>query len=256
MLAKERQDEIVERVNTEGSVRVKELSERYGVTEDSIRKDLTLLERKGLLKKTYGGAVRVRVNSHDLYVSARRDQHLEEKRTIARKAFSLLRKGELLYLDISTANLELARLILDADLPVTIITSMIDILMLFHAAGASRSTKLIFIGGVYSPEHGGFVDTLASQEIARYHVDRAFLGVVGVDAGENRVETYQAEDGMTKQVIMRSADRTYMLLESRKLGSAGNYQYARISDFTGAITEKDPKELGESLTGRYPIEWI
>lgn len=57
MFAEERQNQIVALVNKNGSVRVKELSEKYQVTEDSIRKDLTFLEKKGLLKKTYGGAM-------------------------------------------------------------------------------------------------------------------------------------------------------------------------------------------------------
>ena len=60
MLAKERQNAIVEEVNINGSVLVKELARKYEVTEDSIRKDLTLLEKNGLLKKTYGGAMWIR----------------------------------------------------------------------------------------------------------------------------------------------------------------------------------------------------
>ena len=71
MLASERHEKIVEILNREGSVLVKDLSKKFDVTQDSIRKDLTILERKGLLKKTYGGAVKVRTNIHDLYVSQR-----------------------------------------------------------------------------------------------------------------------------------------------------------------------------------------
>ena len=65
MFAEERQNMIAAMVNKNGSVRVKDLSEQFQVTEDSIRKDLTLLEKKGLLKKAYGGAVKKRVNVHD-----------------------------------------------------------------------------------------------------------------------------------------------------------------------------------------------
>ena len=65
MLASERHEKIVEILNREGSVLVKDLSKKFDVTQDSIRKDLTILERKGLLKKTYGGAVEVRTNIHD-----------------------------------------------------------------------------------------------------------------------------------------------------------------------------------------------
>ena len=75
MLARERQNKIVEMVNANGSVLVKELSEMFEVTEDSIRKDLSLLEKKELLKKTYGGAVRNRailMNSMFLNVKEKR----------------------------------------------------------------------------------------------------------------------------------------------------------------------------------------
>ena len=83
MLARERQNKIVEMVNANGSVLVKELSEMFEVTEDSIRKDLSLLEKKELLKKTYGGAVRNRVNTHELYVSQRKGKNVEEKKKIS-----------------------------------------------------------------------------------------------------------------------------------------------------------------------------
>ena len=105
MLARERQNKIVEMVNTEGSVLVKELSELFDVTEDSIRKDLSLLEKKGLLNKTYGGAVKNRVNTHELYVSQRKGKNVEEKKEIARKDFELIEEGDLIFLDISTINI-------------------------------------------------------------------------------------------------------------------------------------------------------
>ena len=86
MLAGERHDQIVEQVNERGSVLVKDLSEQFGVTEDSIRKDLTMLERKGLLKKAYGGAVKIRENPHERYASQRRGKNLAQKTAIAKKA--------------------------------------------------------------------------------------------------------------------------------------------------------------------------
>ena len=69
VFAQERQESIVSQVNAEGSVRVKDLSLKFEVTEDCIRKDLALLEKKGLLKKAYGGAVSVR--SHSIILQAR-----------------------------------------------------------------------------------------------------------------------------------------------------------------------------------------
>ena len=90
MLAGERHDQIVSQVNDKGSVLVKDLSSEFGVTEDSIRKDLTMLEKKGLLKKAYGGAVKIRNNPHERYVAQRKGKNLECKMTIAKKAMELM----------------------------------------------------------------------------------------------------------------------------------------------------------------------
>ncbi len=123
MLAQERQNEIAARVNTYGSVTVKDLAKEFRVTEDSIRKDLTLLEKKGLLKKTYGGAMKVRVNEHDFFVSDRMDKHLEEKKRIAEKAAGLIENGDMIFLDISTSNIELARILIKEDREITVVTT-------------------------------------------------------------------------------------------------------------------------------------
>ena len=144
MLARERQNKIIEMVNSNGSVLVKELSELFKVTEDSIRKDLTLLERKGFLKKTYGGAVKNRVNTHELYVSQRKGKNVKEKREIAKKAFDLIEEGDVVFLDISTINIELIKLIVEADLKITVVTNMIDVMLSFTAPS---ETNLIFVGG-------------------------------------------------------------------------------------------------------------
>ena len=144
MLAKERQNRIVELVNENGSVLVKELSEQFEVTEDSIRKDLSLLEKKGLLKKTYGGAMRNRVNTHERYVSQRKGKNIKEKQDIARKAFELIEEGDVIFLDISTINIELIKLIVEANLNITVVTNMIDIMLNFTA---ESEVNLLFVGG-------------------------------------------------------------------------------------------------------------
>ena len=124
MFAEERHEQIVALVNRNGSVRVKELSELFQITEDSIRKDLTILERKGLLKKTYGRAMRKRVNLHDLNVSQRKDRNTQAKQMIASKAMKLIKDDDMVFLDISTANLELARLIVKSTLNIIVVTNM------------------------------------------------------------------------------------------------------------------------------------
>ena len=225
MLARERQNTIVEIVNREGSVRVKNLRKKFGVTEDSIRKDLAHLEKDGMLKKTYGGAVRVRTNSHDRYVSQRIGKNVEEKRVIAKRAYEIIQDGDVIFLDISTINIELVKLIVEADRPVTVVTNMID-------------TKLIFLGGKLNRGRDGFVGTITNRNISNYQFDKAFMGVVGIEVNRNRVYTYDTEDALTKKSVMEVSNECYMLMEREKLSKDGNYKYAGIDEFTGLIMEE------------------
>jgi len=253
MFAEERQEMIVALVNKDGSVRVKELSERFQVTEDSIRKDLTLLEKKGLLKKTYGGAVKRRINVHDMPVSQRKDKNILSKQIIAEHAMKLIHNGNVIFLDISTANLELAKLLSKSLLNITIVTNMIDIMLEFINPG---TIKLIFLGGTFEKENSGFVGSITIEQIKQYRFDLAFLGVVGVDVFENVVDTYDVEDGLTKNVVLDVSKKTYMMLESRKFNMDGTYKYARIDEFTGGVLDTGPPEDLREKLAEYDIEWI
>lgn len=239
MLARERQNKIVEMVNIEGSVLVKELSELFDVTEDSIRKDLSLLEKKGLLKKTYGGAVKNRVNTHELYVSQRKGKNVEEKKEIARKAFELIEEGDVIFLDISTINIELIKLIVEANLKITVVTNMIDVMLSFTAPS---DTNLVFIGGKLNKGRDGFIGSYTNKQIGEFNFDKAFMGTVGVDLERNKVYTYVTDDALTKKTIMDYSEVCYMIMESRKFSREGNYRFANVDDFDGVILEEEPEE--------------
>lgn len=253
MLARERQNTIVEIVNREGSVRVKNLSKKFGVTENSIRKDLAHLEKDGMLKKTYGGAVRVRTNSHDRYVSQRIGKNVEEKRVIAKRAYEIIQDGDVIFLDISTINIELVKLIVEADRPVTVVTNMIDaILIMLHEK--DTKTKLIFLGGKLNRGRDGFVGTITNRNISNYQFDKAFMGVVGIEVNRNRVYTYDTEDALTKKSVMEVSNECYMLMEREKLSKDGNYKYAGIDEFTGLIMEESVEGTIMSKLKSYNID--
>lgn len=253
MFAEERQNMIAAMVNKNGSVRVKDLSEQFRVTEDSIRKDLTLLEKKGMLKKTYGGAVKKRINVHDLDVSQRKDKNIEIKQIIAQKAMGLIKDGDMVFLDISTSNLELAKLLAKSMLDITVVTNMIDVMLELTAA---TTVKLIFLGGTFSRGRDGFVGSVTISQITNYRFDLAFIGIVGVDLLDNSVAAYMADDGLTKHTVLNNSRRGYMMLETRKFNMDGTYKYAKIDDFTGAIMETAPPEELMEQMNEYGIEWI
>ena len=129
MFLEERQEAILNLLSRDGKVRVKDLSEMFKVTEDCIRKDLGALEKQGKLKRTYGGAVVRRENLHMLEVSKHRNTDVEAKRRIAQAAVKLIHEKDMVFLDISTSNLAIAELLVKTDREMTVVTNMIDILV-------------------------------------------------------------------------------------------------------------------------------
>lgn len=214
MLPEERQNMIVKIVNETGSASVKELALRFAVTEDSIRKDLSTLGKKGLVRKTYGGALKVDDELSEHYVSQRREKYIPDKQKIAKKVLRMLKDGDLIFLDISTTNIELAKLLRTSGLTLTVVTNMVDVMLTMTG---DEYNNLIFIGGNFSEGKDGFVGAISNREISKYHFDKAFLGVVGVDIEKNTVMTYTPEDASTKEIILKNSKESYMLLETRKL---------------------------------------
>lgn len=239
MLAQERLNDIVRKVNEEGSVKVRELAALYQVTEDCIRKDLTSLEKQGLLKRTHGGAFPVRVHLQDLDVEVRKDKHIPEKIRIARTALQLIQNGDLIFLDISTISIELARQLAASGRTVTVVTNMIDVMLQLIRVS---SIKTIFIGGTFSCGYEGFVGCLANEQLVPYHFDLAFLGTVGVNVMDSSVLTYMPEDGETKKLVIQHSRSAWLMMEATKFYNDGTYQYASLHQIHGIITDSRPAE--------------
>ena len=111
MFIEERQEEIIRALHEDGKVKVRELSEKFQVTEDCIRKDLKVLENAGRLKRTYGGAILSQDYPLERDVIDRRNLHVEKKEVIAKKALELFTDHEKIFLHFSTTNIRLAEIL-------------------------------------------------------------------------------------------------------------------------------------------------
>ena len=236
MLQKERHDHILSKLNLEGSIRVREIAKEYKVTEDCIRKDLAILEKEGKLVRIHGGATSVRENPHTFNVSARKNKYVEEKRIIAKKAIQLIKPGAMVFLGISTSNIEIAKLIYEKNLNITVVTNSVDILLIFTG---ECDTNLIFIGGAFNRTKDGFVGSVTNELIQDYQFDLAFIGFVGIDLQKNSLTTYDLNDGMTKKHVIRASKKNYIVVEGAKFEQDGNFVCAHLEDFHGIITNRE-----------------
>ncbi len=253
MFLEERQESIMNMLNRDGKVRVHELSEKFNVTEDCIRKDLGALEKQGRLKRTYGGAVMLRENLHAMEVEKRRHSDVGAKRRIARAAIQLIHEKDMVFLDISTSNLALAELLSKEERELTVVTNMIDVLVVL---ARNPKIRLIFAGGVINKSRDGFWGGMTLDFISRLKPDIAFVGAVGVDVCENSVSTYDIEDGINKAAIIRASKRAYVVAEAKKLNVDGNYNYVTLDTLSGLITDSEPAEDICRAASSYGVEII
>lgn len=233
MFVEERHALILEELNKNGKVRVKELSEKFSVTEDLIRKDLHTLEEAGKLKRKYGGAVLIKQNVHREVAAQRKNLNTAAKKEIAQLAYSLIQPGTIIFLDISTTSIQLARLIAQNNLPITVVSNMLEVIEVL----AHSDVNVVMIGGELDYGRDGFIGTLAYNMLKNFRFDQAFIGVVGVDLDENEVTTYMANEGLTKELVIKNSKQAFMLCEKDKLNQQGNYKFANLSDFKGCIFE-------------------
>ena len=238
MFLEERQEKILELLAENGKVLVKELAEQFGVTEDSIRKDLSTLEQDGKLKRTYGGAVAIREKLHVAEANKRRMLDVEAKRKIAQIAFKLIEPNDMIFLDISTINIALADLIAKSGNEYKVVTNMIDVISIL---AINPKIELLCVGGRINKSRDGFCGGVAYEYVAKIKPDISFIGAVGVDVKENSASTYNIDEGITKTKVISVSKRSYIVAQMRKFSTDGNYNFTTLDSLNGLITDSKPK---------------
>lgn len=237
MFTEERQVAIEQCLRQNGKVRVKELSEQFQVSEDCIRKDLKILENAGHLKRTYGGAILSQDYPLERDVVDRRNYHLDKKKIIAGKALELIRNNETIFLDISTTNIELAKLLAASRMRVVVVSNMIDILQIL---AKNSLITAIGTGGTMYETVNGFMGAATIEVIKQYSFDRAFLGSCGVDMVDCTITTLGVEDGLTKKAAIQSSRHKYVVMERDKFYFNDSYKFAHFDDINGIVTDEYP----------------
>lgn len=255
MFVEERHQEIMRLLQEDEKVRVKELSKRFEVTEDCIRKDLASMETKNLLKRTYGGAVLPDTlhPGHTNLVSKRKDKNIKEKQKIAKKAVKLIHPGDMIFLDTSTTNIELAKEIQKQEMEITVVSCMLDIAQIFSQ---TQKVKFILLGGEFNRSQNGFLGELTIQMMKNFRFDVSFLGVVGADVKKNEIMTYTPEDGIMKHSAMEKSRQCYLMMESSKFNFKANYVYSTFDDVDGIICEEQPSEKIRGELEQYHVKII
>ncbi|NLV75654.1 MAG: DeoR/GlpR transcriptional regulator [Tissierellia bacterium] len=241
MFAEERLEKIIDILYKDGKVVVKDLSKQFGISQDAIRKDLKVLEKKGFIERTYGGAILKNQIPRLTRVEERLKEDVEEKRIIAEKILGLLKDGDTIFLDISSINIFLAEMLSQSRLNITVISNCINVIYILSKA-QNRNITLIVPEGIYDRDAGGFTGSSTIESIKKFRAQKVFIGSCGVDIKDRKISTFNMEDGNTKKAIMDIGKEVFLVMENKKFFYDGIFRFADIEDIDTIITEKKPND--------------
>ena len=237
MLLAERRQAIMDRVLATSRVVVGELSAEFGVSEETIRRDLEWLEQEGVAMRTYGGAVLKHSDQAPPPYATRKNTNVEGKVAIARLLAGMLQNGDTLMVDESSTALFAVRAVRHLK-ELTLITNSLNIL---QEVSSQDSWHIISTGGRLKPDIMALVGPKALGTIQGYHVGYAVLSARGVNT-QLGIADSSDEVVEVKRAMMAAADRTVLLADHRKFDRTGFVSLGRLEEIDQIITDRPPPE--------------
>lgn len=246
MYPEERQQRIVERARTAGRVEVASLAEELDVTTETIRRDLKVLERHGLLRRVHGGGIPVERLGFEPGLATRDAVLTVEKERIAKAALAELPSEGSILLDAGTTTARLAD-VLPVDRELVVLTNGLPIAM---SLANRPGLTVLLIGGRVRGRTLAAVDSWALSALADSYVDVAFLGTNGISPGRG-LTTPDTTEAAVKRAMIAASRRSVVLADHTKVGNDHLARFAGLDDIDVVITDsgiqpEDAERLGNA----------
>jgi len=254
---KKRQQKILHFLEDQEKVKVVELSEKLSVTEETIRKDLEILEEKKQLIRIRGGAIERQTKGFEISSLERENKFLNEKKALAQKACEYIKEGEIIALDASTTCLQIAKYL--KDMPITVITNSIHV-----SIELANKSKVIVIltGGYLRQESMSLVGISSDKVINDYHIDKFFISCTAIDSEWGVSDSHELQ-AKTKKRIADLSESIFVLADHSKFNKKSLIRWLRIENIHTIITSDDvskeqlatyQKKVKEVIrTGPFPL---
>ncbi len=243
MLNKEREQQIINILKSaDGFVTVKALCEALFASESSIRRDLKVLEKRGFVKRSHGGATAVTNFSNIVTFNQRTRENVYAKKEIAQKASALIKEGDVIFLDQSSTSFYLANEIINRS-SLTVVTNNIEIMMLLSGS----RVKVVSSGGFISGENRNCLVGSDSEETFRnIFADIAFFSVKALSF-EGVVTDCSREEISVRNIMLKNAKKSVLLCDSTKFGDCATYKQCDLCDLNYLISDGDKAQQFKSF---------
>ena len=247
----ERRRKLLEYINRNNRANVMELADIMSVTEATIRRDLFILDKDGLVHRTHGGAIKRIQPSiwRSTTLQERIESHKEEKKRIAQFVVQLVKDGESLMIDGGSTTLKVAENLISRKnmLIVTNSPSIAEVLV------ETKEIKVILTGGEFTKGSNNLIGNAAEASLRQYRADKAIIGISGmiVDEGFFSAVPQEAE---IKRLMSKNSSQTIVVTDSSKIGSQA---FSFVCDFkkvSTLVTDKNISKQALETLERQGIE--
>jgi len=233
LFAQQRWEIILNKVDENGTISVKQLVEEIGVSESTIRRDLLEMDAKGILTRTHGGAISEKRQNFEQPYQKKESLNYDEKNRIGHSAARLIQDYDTVLLDSGTTNLEVARNITAKN--VTVVTNSIDIAYLISN---NEQVDLVLLGGNLRSRTRALVGSLTEDNLSNFKVDKVFVGVNGISI-QDGISTPNMTESYSKKAMIRAANQVIVVSDSTKFGKSYFGLICPIQDIDTVITSEE-----------------
>lgn len=238
MLAIERRNEILDILQKDKRVVVSELSIRYNVSEETIRRDLEKLENDGYVTKSYGGAVLNENINTEMPFNVRKNANIIGKQRIAEIVRNMVKDGDSLMLDSSSTAVFIARALKETKRNLTIITNSVEIIIeLFD----TPDWRVMSTGGLALEDSFALVGPQTDQMLSGYHVNKAIISCKGIHM-ENGITDSNELHARNKQTMLERVEQRILAVDSTKFGVTAFAKIGGLDKISLVITDAKPEE--------------
>ena len=235
LFIEERQDKIVKYIEKVEKATIEDIMSLLKISRSTVRRDLMDLERKNLIIRTRGGALKKKYFKYEFSLNEKKDLNLDKKKKIAQITKRFINEGDIIYISGGTTTLELAKILFDIK-DLIVFTNAINILL---ELANNSGIEIKLIGGDFRKKTLSMVGHEAINYLDRYNFDKAFVGVNGISVSEGLTTPNELEAIVDGEVIRRSKE-VFILADETKFGAVAFSTICKIEDVDYIITNNLP----------------
>jgi len=243
MFNDERQNKILELIDSVGRVEVTSLSESLNVSLDTVRRDLKKLEKEGLLKRTHGGAVRLKPIGDAFDYATRKRIHSKEKMQIAKIAASYIKDHDSILIDGSTTISALLPYLVEKH-GLSVFTNNVQVACELQKINAS--IKIFMIGGILDEEHGSAISHDTVAYIDKLNVNKVFIGSCSISL-KRGLSASEVEDASVKKAMLKAGEEIFILADHTKFTRESMVHIADLEPTYKIVSDKGLVEMYEDV---------